>query len=189
MTVKHHGSGTFIDDKSVASKRGYTVYAWAEFPSLERVVGGLFITDGGADGEWIESRTLEETGMEPLAQVSEFRDAIKEAGSKYAFEEYPFVEVSSKEEFDEAIEASDFEDVPAWEGPGVYDFRDFTKSYDSVEDHQMEAMTSEADNMLNDYMFQSDDWKEAVVELFGEVDIKFKMREIERKRPPGLFTE
>ena len=83
-----------------------------------------------------------------------------------AFEEVPFVEVTSKKDYDEALKAmGEAVEDGDWEKPGLYDFRDEPPSYvGSVEDYEMDELERAADDAF-ELMFQGDEWKEAYEKL------------------------
>lgn len=177
MAIEHTEGGTFIDTDPIAAPDGtpddpdVRIYPYAYFRSLEHVAYGLYRTAGGPKDEEIDSVEVGEYGMEPLAQYWEFGDALKEVerGSKYAFEETPFVEVETEEQYDEALDAladeEDEDDEGDWQGPGLYDFRDYPPSYQvTVEEDELRAMEDAADQAF-DFMFQGDEWKDAYNEL------------------------
>ena len=177
MTIKHIGNGIFVDTEPVEAPDGVEVdpkvriYAYANFRSLEHVAYGLGRTDGGPEDEEMDSERVGEYGMEPIATFWEFKDALNDIDSKYAFEENPFVEVETKKQYDEALEALEIDpEEGAWEKPGLYDFRDDPPSFvSSVEDYELESMTEAADQAI-DFMFQGDEWEEAYKTLATEED-------------------
>jgi len=65
-----------------------------------------------------------------------------------------------------------------WDGPGLYDFREFpfTRSYGSVSEYEISVMKDEADNIL-EYMYQGDERVDVLEEFVKEVG------------PSGLFDE
>jgi hypothetical protein len=181
--IEHIGNGVFVDLDPVDSPDGAAdpdvrIYAYAEFRSLEHVSFGLART--GSSGFRTRTKGKEsfndyeevgEYGMEPLNPFMYFDDAMEDVrrGSKFAFEEVPFVEIESEEQYEEALDALDVEGHP-WEGPGLYDFRDSPPSFaGTVEDSELEAMEYAADDAL-DFMFQSDEWEEAYARLAEEED-------------------
>lgn len=169
------GNGTFIDSEPLAAPDGMPddpdvhIYAYASFRSLEHVSYGLFRTTGGPKDKEIDSVKVGEYGMEPIASFWEFKDALEDIGSKYAFEENPLVEVTSKKDYDEALEALDIDlEDGIWEKPGLYDFRDDPPSFSgSVEDYELEEMERAADDAFES-MFQGDEWEDAYRELTEE---------------------
>lgn len=176
-TIKQVGAGEFIDTDLVDDPQpdvlprrvGFPrprIYAYVEFPSLERVRYGLYRTTGGPTGGVTESQRVGEYGREPLAQYWEFGDAIKEVGERWAFEEVPFVEVSSKKDYDKVLEAMEIDPRDGdWTKPGLYDFRDEPPTFqDTVEAYELSSMEDEAEQAL-EFMFQGDEWKEAYAKL------------------------
>jgi len=197
MAIKHLGEGVFIDDAPVATSREADAYAYAEFPSLERVEYGLFLAEVGgrhARADWIGSVEVGGYGLEPGAVGSDIDlDNAKEAlrdGAKYVFEEYPMAEVPSREDFDELLEAAAQGglDRPGaeWRGPGVYDMRDFILAWSSAEEYEEQALGDEASQAI-DSMFQGDEWRDALRGLFEDAGIAKWDVVGERRRPPGLF--
>jgi hypothetical protein len=170
MAVEHTGSAHFIDTERVEAPEDApqaNIYPYAYFRSLEHVAFGLYRTAGGPHDEEIDSEQVGSYGMEPLNPYWEFGDALAEIDSKYAFEEVPYVEVISKEEYIEALEALDApeEDEDGWEGAGLYDFRDSPPSYmGTVEANELKDMERAADDAF-EYMFQDDEWEEAYRKL------------------------
>jgi len=176
-TIIDIGNGVFVDSEPIDGPEGAhapNIYAYASFRSLEHVAFGLMRTTGGPDGEEIDSVEVGGYGMEPIAPYWDVRDAIKDGDSKYAFEEVPLVEVTSKEDYDDALDAVfdvDPMDVDtAWEKPGLYDFRDDPPTYQgSVEDYELESLKDAADQAF-EFMFQGDEWEEAYRKLASEED-------------------
>lgn len=173
-------SSIFIDTEPVAAPEpedeGVHVYAYARFRSLEHVAYGLYRTTGGPRDEEIDSEAVGQYGMEPLAPYWEFKDALKEVrgDSKFAFEEVPYVEVASEDDYDEAVDAIDPDFVDSgeptgWEKPGLYDFRDSPPSFQgSVEDYELDEMKRAADDAI-EFMFQGDEWEDAFTSLAHSV--------------------
>lgn len=165
-------SSAFIDTEPVAAPDGTEddpnvhIYAYARFRSLEHVAFGLYRTKGGPRDEEVDSEGVGQYGMEPIATYWEFKDALDDIESKHMFEDVPFVEVTSEDDYNEALEALDIDpDDGAWERPGLYDFRDDPPSYvSSVEDYERESMKEAADQAI-DFMFQGDDWEAVYREL------------------------
>ena len=167
--IIHLGNAVFVDTDRIDPPEGApsaNVYPYASFRSLEHVSFGLRLTTGGAKDEEIESVEVGEYSMEPLNPFMEFNDAMDEVrrGSKYTFEEVPFVEIENEEQYEEALDALDVEGHP-WEGPGLYDFRDSPPSFaGTVEDSELEALEYAADEAI-DFMFQGEEWEKAYSEL------------------------
>jgi len=177
MTTKltYLGEDTFVDPDAVEAPEGSDpvphIYAYAHFPSLERVSYGLMRTKGKATDEEIESVKVGSYGMEVLAPYREFKDALEELedGSRHGFEEVPFVEVETHDQYEEALEVIDLAPSDSdWKGPGLYDFRDDPPSFQgSVEAYEQKEMERAADEAI-DFMFQGDEWENAFHELGGE---------------------
>lgn len=167
----------FVDTRRVDPPEGTpraNIYAFAVFRSLEHVRYGLMLTEGGPFDDEIDSETVGSYGMEPLAPYWEFGHALDaiQNGSKWAFEETPFVEVETEAQFNEALDAlgvsEDDDFVTTWEGPGLYDFRDDPPSFGgSVEDYERDDMERAADDAI-EFMFQGDEWEDAYRKLVGE---------------------
>lgn len=170
--IVHVGGGVFVDTEpvdppdGVDPPKGGNVYAYASFRSLEHVSYGLFRTTGAFDAEETDSETVGSYGMEPIATYWDFNDALESVGEKFAFEENPFVEVTSKKQYDEALSALDgAQEDGAWDKPGLYDFRDDPPTYvETVEEYEENSMRDAADQAI-DFMFQGDDWEAAYREL------------------------
>ena len=175
--IIHTGNGVFVDTEPVAAPEGIEddpnvhIYAFAFFRSLEHVRYGLFRTEGGPQDKEIDSEDVGQYGMEPLNPYWEFADAIKEleAGSEHSFEETPAVEVTSKEDYDEALDELDIAHEDGdWQGPGLYDFRDEPPSFfGTTEDMELDDMERAADDAF-EFMFQGDEWEEAYKNLAAE---------------------
>jgi hypothetical protein len=172
--IVHVGNGIFVDTEEVEPSKGKArpdvhIYAYASFRSLEHVSFGLMRTTGGPEDEEIDSETVGEYGMEPIAPFWEFGHAMDSIGSKYAFEEVPLVEVETKDEYEEALEAIDLDPEDGdWKGPGLYDFRDSPPTFSgSVEEYEEESLQDAADQAF-DYMFQGDEWEETYSKLAAE---------------------
>ena len=181
--IVHTGGGTFVDTQQVAAPDGVEddpnvhVYAYARFRSLEHVSFGLFRTTGGPEDEEVDSESVGQYGMEPIARYWEYGLALEEIEKAAKrkketlrfFEEEPYVEVTDEEDYDAALEALglDAEDG-AWEKPGLYDFRDDPPTYvSSVEDYELESMTEAADRAF-EFMFQGEEWEDAYKALAEE---------------------
>jgi hypothetical protein len=194
--IIHVGDGTFVDTEEVAAPEGTSrdaydpdvhIYAYATFRSLEHVAYGLMRTTGGPKDEEIDSVAVGQYGMEPRAPYWEFTDAMHELGHeaegasprvrrksprerRWVFEEVSLVEVRDEESYIEAIEALGLpaEDEKAWEGPGLYDFRDDPPSFrGSVEEYELDSLQDEADQAF-EFMFQGDEWQDAYRELAAD---------------------
>jgi hypothetical protein len=167
----------YIETDSVDPPEGVPaadIYAYASFRSLEHVRYGLMRTTGGPFDEEIDSVDVGSYGMEPLAPFWQLGDALDEIerGSKYAFEEVPFVDVESESQFNEALDAlglsRDDDFVTTWEGPGLYDFRDDPPTFQgTAEDYEMDEVEHAADDAI-EFMFQGDEWEDAYRQLVEE---------------------
>lgn len=173
MAIKHTGNAHFIDTDPVEAPEGAPqvpdVYSYADFRSLEHVSYGLVRTTGGWNGDEIDSVEVGQYGMEPLSQFWEFSDAIKEieSGGSTLFEDVPYVEVETEEQYNEVLDALELEEDEEgdWQGPGLYDFRDNPPSYQgTVEENELEDMERAADDAF-DFMFQGEEWEGVYKEL------------------------
>lgn len=173
--IIHVGNAVFIDTERVDPPEGApeaNIYPYASFRSLEHVEYGLRLMTGGPTSEEIDSEKVGEYGMEPLSSYWDFSDALDaiERGSKYAFEEVPYVEVTTEEQYNEALDALELEEDEGdiFGGPGLYDFRDSPPSYQgTVEENELEDMESAADDAF-EFMFQGEEWEEAYRKLAEE---------------------
>lgn len=175
MTVKYVGSGTFADTDEVelkgTSRPSVHIFAYAKFRSLEHVSYGLYRTEGKFDAPEIDSEPVGAYGMEPLAPFSDLGDVLDDVAKHktWVFEEVPYVEVTSKSGYDKAVATMGLDPKEgAWEGPGLYDFRDEPPEFRAkVEDYELESMTDAADQAI-EFMFQGDEWKDAYRNLASE---------------------
>ena len=170
MAIEHVGQGTFIDTERVDPPEGApraNIYAYAFFRSLEHVEFGLTLTEGGPRAEELDVYKVGQYGMEPIAtfwEVGHAIDAIEREKDVRYFEDDPFVEVTSEADYIAVLDALDVEES-AWEGPGLYDFRDAPPTYaGSVEDYELEEMKDAADQAF-DFMFQGEEWEDAYRDL------------------------
>jgi hypothetical protein len=170
MSLVYIGGATFVDDDPIAkTAEGHQVYAWVEFATAERAYYGLSLHETDYKSRKIDSIQVGvQTFSEPVGVASEFEEALDalERGAKYVFEEYPAVEINSEADYKRVLEAQGLEeDEGDWQGPGIYDFRDTPPSFiGTTEEYEIEQMKFWADSVL-DYMFQGDEWKEALAEL------------------------
>jgi len=185
MAIKHTGNGFFVDTEPVAPPDGTPddpdlhIYAFARFRSLEHVSYGLMRTAGGPEDEGIDFEEVGEYGMDPLNPFWEFAVALdeieganraKRGSESYLFEEVPYVEVTTEEEYNEALDALELEEDEGdiFDGPGLYDFRDSPPSYQgTVEENELMEMERAADDAI-EFMFQGDQWEEAYAALADE---------------------
>jgi hypothetical protein len=180
MAIIHVGNARFIDgDPAGTGQPPLDIYPYADFRSLEHVSFGLVLTTGGPEGDEIDSVQVGQYGMDPLAPYWEFAVALdeieganraKRSSERYKFEEVPYVEVETAEDYDEALKALGVEDDEEgdWRGPGLYDFRDDPPTFQgSVEKHELEEMTMAADDAI-EFMFQGEEWQEAYEKLAQE---------------------
>lgn len=212
------GDATWIDDKPVTPKdwksartvgkmkwrnptlkaaewldqnpEGLAIHPYAEWPSLERVSVGLaLVRKKGKKVEVVDQVELKEIGYgEPRAFVHDIKD-IADAGP-YLFEEYPFVEIGNKDDWDVLADIHRTGYINQWgegeykkrgikyQGPGVYDGRDMGKAYKSALDYEMSDLETESDDVM-DYIFsggllrsdlQGDEWVKAFETLLTKVE-------------------
>lgn len=173
--IIHLGNAVFVDTDPVDPPEGSEappeghIYPYAEFRSLEHVSYGLRLTAGGPRGEEVDSIEVGQYGMEPLSPYWEFGDALKEIGrgASHAFEDVPYVEIETEEQYNEVLDALKLEEDEGdiFDGPGLYDFRDSPPTYQgTVEDNELEDMSSAADDAF-DFMFQGEEWEDAYGKL------------------------
>lgn len=159
----------------IEEARGTRIYAYVEFHSTSRLSYGLMLTEGSPKDSvvaWEEVGTLE---MDNLAPYWGWRQARREIEQKsylrphMMFDEEPMVEVSDKEEYDEALVAMNIElSEGAWKKPGLYDFRDSPPTYSgTIEDYEREAMKYEAERTL-EYMFDGGNLEDACDALLAK---------------------
>jgi hypothetical protein len=181
MALQHVGGGRFVDDpltedeiRRAAPKewtprlQGLQVRPWVEFVTLETARYGLLLFD--PEGREIDTKTvgrdrLSPDGVAPLTLFEEAFDLVRRESR--LLDEYPFVEVETKEKYDLVREAQAVEES-GWEGPGVYDFRERppTRQAESVEAYELEGMEFWAGDIL-DGMFQGDEWKRHLRDLLS----------------------
>lgn len=199
MGFKHIGNAVFVDEDStdvseiVHEDLGeWKFHPYVEFSSLERAYYGFVMLKsppGTPDQEKIYG-TIDHTMIweNSIAPLFDFGDALKELQepqrSRSFFEEYPYLEVESKEKYKELLNAEhpvlgpkDWTpgkrrkkpDWSEWKGPGVYDMREVppVQAYPSVEAYETEAMEREADE-TTDFMFQGDEWKDLVTQMIED---------------------
>jgi len=171
MAIKHVGNAVFIDTDPIEEYPN--VFSWVEFPTLEWARYGLSLMEGNdPEGKEIDSVEVGSTSFSPdaIAPQTLFEEAIEELGSgKFlSIEEFPMVEVTDESQWKEVQEimAKKEPDTepPAWEGPGIYDFRELHKAYDSVEAYELDGLTYWADDTIG-FMFQGDEWKSSLKEM------------------------
>lgn len=184
--IKYLGRGNFMDEEPVEGTDN--VFPYVEFPSLERADYGLSLRDMKTQGE-IDSIEVGDTTFDPsaIAPLSDFKEALEalEDDIGYLLEEFPMVEVTNENQWKQVqkIMSAKQPDTnpPVWDGPGVYDFRELTKSYDSVEEYELESMEYWANDVM-DGMFQSDDWKNDLKKLLDRNQIKTESSEFKHRR-------
>ena len=162
------------------------VHAVVNFSSLERAYYGLSILEKGPKSKPVVSVDVGMQTFENVAPLNDLSEAIEElsVGHRSGFEEFPFVEISTLIDYDRVLVHSEDVraeaphawspkkkkgDYQAWGGPGVYDLRDKppTKHAKSVEAYEIEGMKFWATDTI-DFMFQGEEWKEKLKDLFAE---------------------
>lgn len=167
---------------SRASRFKGVVYPYVVFHSLERAGYGLTITEDKPHSKTVDTGEERETTFEILAPINDLDDAVEilERGDEIVFEEMPFVEVLDEKDYARVAAAAGDSDepeewepgrgphprTPGWEGPGVYDLRDSppSRALNSVEEYEEDSMESMAFDIV-DFMFQSDEWRDALRDL------------------------
>lgn len=181
MAVKHVGNAIFVDTDPVEGAPN--VFPYVKFHSLERAEYGLNYMEEETKADFsmaLDSIEVGETTLDPsaVAPLTDFDNAMEALRDKatHVFEEFPMVEVKSEDQWKQVQQIQEEREPDTkpsvWEGPGVYDFREFFKAYDSVEKYEEESMIWWADEIL-DGMFQDDEWKNKLKEL------------VDRNKPEG----
>lgn len=189
MPLVYVGDATFVDKDPVdveahaprhwSPRKKSPVYWYVRFRSLERAEYGLALLNKGPKSKWIDSEEVREVTFDSsaVAPLNEFKEALKYLGEenkgKHLFEEFPYVEVTSEEDYKNALAAflkihrgprdwspkdkNALEDESNWKGPGVYDFRDMTRHAKSVEEYEKDSMAYWADDVLDGA--HEEDWE------------------------------
>jgi len=188
------------DDNDFPTLSTFKFYPYVTFTSLERANYGIIATRGKAGAKEVESVQIGSIGeIEDLASLLTMDTALRliETGTEYRFEEDPFVEVTTKEDYTELAEAAgvpsirltprvtrkDWSPRPGkelratvsnWEGSGVYDFREMppTRHAASVEEYQRQGMEFESEQII-EMMFQGYGWQNdlsRVIDLLKDYD-------------------
>lgn len=188
MSLVYVGEATFVDKDPVdveayaprhwSPRKKLSVYWYVRFPSLERAEYGLALLNKGPKSKWIDSEEVREVTFDPsaVAPLNEFKEAmeyLRKEDKRYLFEEFPYVEVTSEEDYKSALAAflrresgprewsPDVEELlkreSNWKGPGVYDFRDMTRHAKSVEEYEKDSMAYWANDILDGAF--DDDWE------------------------------
>ncbi len=191
----HRGKALFVEEAPIdewegvaeelfepLEKKGQKVYAYVEFPSLQRAEVGFLITEGGPEDSIVDHTdvtTIYED--ESIAPLIDFGDALKELEKVRSglIEDFPFVEIEKEEDYNELLLASlrraenpymfwsdeDLLEESLWTEAGVYDLRDRPPSHHaSVEDYELEAMEAHADGAV-EWLFQGKGQRETVMPL------------------------
>lgn len=151
-TAGEHAVGWF---ERMASEEGLSIHPYAEFMSLERAEIGLALIKDGK--ETVDSHSLKTVYYaEPMVRYTE-ASMLEGDEKSWAFEEEPFVEVTDKKDWQKLLEShtsayGELRKEYEYEGPGLYDARDMSKGYDSVEEYELSYMEDEASNLV-DYIF------------------------------------
>lgn len=136
--------------------KGIKVYWIVDIISPTRTYESLAIYKKNPQGQLIDSETIQtnewEESYAPLTDISGAADEYQ-SGSRIGFEEFPYVEVESETAYNFAVlgeqtpkDWSPRKKESAWEGPGVYDFRDRppTRAYESLKAYEMAGMEERA---------------------------------------------
>jgi hypothetical protein len=118
----YRGGSVFVDPQAIhewedvnpalfepVKKKGYEVFAYVEFPSLQRAEVGFAILKGGPEGEVVDKTDVTTIHHEQsVAPLLDFNDALKELKEtrRPLIEEFPFVEVTRKKDYNELLLAS-----------------------------------------------------------------------------------
>lgn len=196
-------TGSFVDTDSIAPEdvkaaaqidlndfpglSKFKFYPYVRFRSLEWANYGIVATWGNASDTEVSSVQSGSVGeIEETAPLMDFNEALElvKAGKPRSFEDYPFVAVTSKTDYDEVLAAAEgVEPYPQgrkewsprhreldsnWEGSGVYDFRDSppTQHVESVEVYERQGMEFQAEHII-EAMFQGDEWRNDLSILIG----------------------
>lgn len=155
----------------IEEARTTRIYAYVDVHGTSRLSYGLLMTTGGPRDAVIASKEMRTLELENVAPYWQFYDAIKEmqrsasAGILTSFDEplgeNPLVDVSDKDEYDEALALMNMSPEDGkWKKPGLYNFEESPPTYSgTVEDYEHESMKYEAEQAL-EYMFQGDEWEE-----------------------------
>lgn len=203
MALVYVGDATFVEKEPIDLKeyapREWSprddpkVYWYVQFPSLERLSYGLALLKKGPKSKWLDHKEVGTNRFfEPIAPLWDFSDALKELevaavkgkDRSSSFEESPFVEVKTRDDYNKAfilfrrvenwegmtdqererIMRFELQDESNWKGPGVYDFRDMTK-HATVEKYEIESMEFWADQEIEGA--HQGDWEDSLHELLG----------------------
>jgi len=193
MKLVYVGDATFVEkdpeDLTEVAPRQWSprkspkVYWYVRFFSLERAGYGFALLEKGPKSKWIDHEEVHEQMFDPtaVAPLTDFREGLEllEKGRLGMLEEYPFVEVTSEEDYNQALAAfleikegprewsprtkKTIEEESNWDGPGVYDFRDMTIHAKSVEEYEKDGMEYWAKETLDSAY--EDDWQPALQRL------------------------
>jgi hypothetical protein len=173
----------------MAKKEGLSIHPYAEFPSLERADVGLALIEGGEKvlDHWaVKSDIMYGEPRAPYLPGDMIASELKDA-RWYYFEEYPYVEVRNKKDWELLNELHEtarerhfaenkWEYKPGhneYRGRGIYDARDMERQYKSAEEYEISDLEREADDLI-DYMFtgglmasdlHGEEWLEAFEKL------------------------
>jgi len=143
------------------------VYAYVSFRNLYRGSYGLVLTAGGPRDKILDEEDIGQIDRdESLAPYWEFNDALRELETRsytsirHIFDDKPYVEVTDKEDYDEALTQLGFSMDGEWEKPGLYDFRDQPPTYiGTVKSYEQDSMIHEAEFYID--MIYDSDWQSA----------------------------
>lgn len=221
MGAKHIGNAIFIDDHPITPKdwserkrsvsmkwnpKTKTIISWldkmgpragiypyAEFLSSERASIGVALVVDGRIRDKTQIKEIQYNEPQGL-DVMEISD-IPDGRAAYVYEEYPFVNVQNRKDFDRLLE-SHHESYPQWaeverdyNGPGVYDAREMSRDYDSPEQYELAALEEEADQLI-EYIFsggllstdlEGEEWIKAFEQLLVDAEERGEAREEEEE--------
>jgi hypothetical protein len=164
---------TWVDEA-----RGTHIYAYVAFMTNDTVNYGLLLTKGGPLDEEIEYEEIGEyTLPESFAARWDFDDALREFESSWPkqrqrFEEVPFVEIESKQQYDKLLSEMGLEAEDGdWSKPGLYDLRDEPPSYAmTVKEYVAECVKEEAEQTFSNVYDDDDELDQACRNLRSYVE-------------------
>lgn len=187
----YRGDGVFVDDEPLDLAkmlpkdwspvlRKVSVYWMVQHPTTHRTYQTLAVIKGSPKkGKILDSVDLYTNEWEESnAPLTDLGEAIEMYRRKqdFIFEEFPYVEVETEEEYNLAISGhrtgpkdwSPKSPDSAWSGPGVYDFRDRppTRAYKSVEEYELEGMEERARQVMD--TTYDDDYKKPLKKLLAD---------------------
>lgn len=174
MGLIYRGNGEFVDEHPVdlekilpkewsPALKGVEMYWMVEFPSPYRTAEVLILTKKGPKGKILEQINVHSSEWEEsMAPLTDTEEAISmyQKDKKYAFEEFPYVDLETEEQYIRAIENERLgpkdwspkqkKKSEMWQGPGIYDFRDHppTRSYKNLDVYETSGMEERARQVL-----------------------------------------